>query len=115
MDTSAITSVDELEQVLGTPLPRVANKARAHLDAIDEQWIARSPFCLVVTSAADGMCDVSPKGDPSGFVHALDAATLAVPERPGNRCADGYRNAVGGRATRGPAVTGQDRTCAGAT
>lgn len=87
-----IASADELASILGTPLPRVANKDRAELDAIDVAWIARSPFCLVATSAADGRCDVSPKGDPPGFVRVLDATTLAVPERPGNRRADGFRN-----------------------
>jgi predicted pyridoxine 5'-phosphate oxidase superfamily flavin-nucleotide-binding protein len=40
---------------------------------------------FIATSAADGMCDVSPKGDPAGFVRVLDARTLAVRERPGNR------------------------------
>jgi hypothetical protein len=47
---------------------------------------------MISTSAADGSCDVSPKGDPPGFVHVLDDRTLVVPERPGNRRVDGYRN-----------------------
>ena len=59
---------------------------------LDRQWLAASPFCLVATSAADGSCDVSPKGDPPGFTLVLDDATIAVPERAGNRRADGYRN-----------------------
>jgi PPOX class probable FMN-dependent enzyme len=49
---------------------------------------------LVATSAADGSCDVSPKGDPPGFVHVLDDRTLAIPERPGNKRADGWRNVL---------------------
>ena len=49
---------------------------------------------MLATSGADGTCDVSPKGDPPGFVHVLDASTLAVPERPGNRRVDGYRNVL---------------------
>jgi PPOX class probable FMN-dependent enzyme len=61
---------------------------------VHRAWIARSPFCLISTSAADGTCDVSPKGDPPGFVHVLDNTTLAIPERPGNRRADGYRNVL---------------------
>ena len=43
---------------------------------------------LIATSAADGTCDVSPKGDPAGFTRVLDARTLAIPERPGNKRAD---------------------------
>ncbi|WP_308283346.1 pyridoxamine 5'-phosphate oxidase family protein [Pseudonocardia nigra] len=90
--TAEITTVAELEAVVGTPLPYVAEKARPTLDPIDRQWIAHSPLCLVATSAADGSCDVSPKGDPPGFAHVLDERTLALPERPGNRRVDGYRN-----------------------
>ena len=97
VDTAAsteITTVAELEVVVGTPLPAAAGKVRTVLDPIDVQWIGHSPFCLLATSAADGTCDVSPKGDPAGFVHVLDGRTLAVPERPGNRRVDGYRNVL---------------------
>ena len=38
--------------------------------------------------------DVSPKGDPSGFVHVLDDTTLAIPDRLGNRRADTIRNVL---------------------
>ena len=47
---------------------------------------------LLATSAPDGTCDVSPRGDPAGFVHVVDERTLLVPERPGNRLADSLRN-----------------------
>lgn len=93
-DDSAITSIAELEDLVGTPLPAVAAKARPVLHPIDLAWIERSPFCLVATSAADGTCDGSPKGDPPGFVQVFDANTLAVPERPGNRRVDGFRNVL---------------------
>ncbi|WP_422677989.1 pyridoxamine 5'-phosphate oxidase family protein [Blastococcus brunescens] len=46
------------------------------------------------TGAADGSCDVSPKGDSPGFTLGLDDRTIAVPERAGNRRADGYRNVL---------------------
>jgi PPOX class probable FMN-dependent enzyme len=92
VEPNEITSVDELEAVVGKPLPAVAEKVRPRLDAIDRMWLAHSPFCLVSTSDADGRCDVSPKGDPAGFVHVIDESTLAIPERPGNRRVDGYRN-----------------------
>ena len=36
--------------------------------------------------------DVSPKGDPPGFVQVLDEQTLAIPDRPGNRRADTFLN-----------------------
>ncbi|QOC94034.1 pyridoxamine 5'-phosphate oxidase family protein [Micromonospora craniellae] len=90
--TAEITSLAELRALLGTPAPRAADKERTTLHERDRQWLAASPFCLVATAGADGSCDVSPKGDPAGFAHVLDDRTIAIPERPGNKRADGYRN-----------------------
>jgi PPOX class probable FMN-dependent enzyme len=87
-----ITSETQLRELLGEPLPRVAAKARPRLHDYDKQWLASSPLCLVATSNADGSCDVSPKGDPPGFTRVLDDTTIAIPERPGNRRLDGFRN-----------------------
>ena len=67
-------------------------KERPALHERDRDWLAASPFCLIATAGADGTCDVSPKGDPPGFALVLDDRTIAIPERPGNRRADGYRN-----------------------
>jgi len=92
-DTLAeISSEAELRELLGTPAPRVMTKERTRLHERDVEWLAASPFCLVATSGADGTCDVSPKGDPPGFALVLDDTTIAIPERPGNKRADGYRN-----------------------
>ena len=87
-----ITSEAQLRELLGEPLLRTAAKDRPTLHDYDKQWLARSPFCLVATSGADGSCDISPKGDPAGFTLVLDDTTIAIPERPGNRRADGFRN-----------------------
>ncbi|MGA3562008.1 pyridoxamine 5'-phosphate oxidase family protein [Melissospora conviva] len=91
-EIGTIASHDELRALLGSPTPRVANKARRTLHEVDRQWLAASPFCLVATADADGNCDVSPKGDPAGFTVVLDERTIAIPERPGNRRADGFHN-----------------------
>jgi len=87
-----ISSAAELRELLGTPAPRALTKERTRLHERDVEWLAASPFCLIATSGADGSCDVSPKGDPPGFALVLDGATIAIPERPGNRRADGYCN-----------------------
>ena len=89
-----ITTEAELREVLGEPGPRSVLKERKTLHERDKQWLAASPFCLIGTAAADGTCDVSPKGDPAGFVHVIDDTTIAIPERPGNRRGDGYSNIV---------------------
>ncbi|GAB6898500.1 pyridoxamine 5'-phosphate oxidase family protein [Kineosporia succinea] len=90
-----VTTVAELRDIVGTPIRRVAEKARARLGEPHRQWIAASPFLLLGTSAADGSCDVSPKGDPAGFVKVLDDRTIVMPERAGNRRVDGYLNVLG--------------------
>ena len=92
--TTRIETPEQLTALLGEPLPRVRDKVRPALHELDREWLAASPFCLVATSAADGSCDVSPKGDPPGFVRVLDDTTVAVPERLGNKRADGYHNVL---------------------
>ena len=95
MAEQQITTVDELVELVGVPLPRVANKIRATLHELDRQWLAASPFCLVGTADDTGACDVSPKGDPPGqLAYVINETTIALAERPGNRRADGYKNVL---------------------
>jgi uncharacterized protein len=91
-DMREISSAAELRGLLGEPTARDAGKVRRELDALDRAWLAATPFCLLATAGADGSCDVSPKGDPAGFTLVLDDRTIAIPERPGNRRADGFLN-----------------------
>ncbi|WP_084963262.1 pyridoxamine 5'-phosphate oxidase family protein [Thermoactinospora rubra] len=94
MTWAEVTSEQELREILGEVMPRAAAKDRPKLHERDREWLAASPFCLIATSAADGTCDVSPKGDPPGFTHVIDDTTIAIPDRPGNRRADGWRNVL---------------------
>jgi PPOX class probable FMN-dependent enzyme len=90
--TDVVATEAELRDVLGYPAQRSVDKT---LNAIDEHcraFIARSPFVLIASSDHAGRMDISPKGDPAGFVRVLDARTLAIPDRPGNRRADTFRN-----------------------
>jgi len=92
-DASAdVTDADQLRELLGEPSARVLDKDRTALHDLDRAWLAASPFCLVSTSDGQGRCDVSPKGDPPGFTLVLDDVTIAIPERAGNRRADGFHN-----------------------
>jgi PPOX class probable FMN-dependent enzyme len=88
----AVTTESRLAELIGTPSPVALEKERGELHELDVRWLAATTLCFVATSAADGTCDVSPKGDPAGFVKVLDNHTIALPERSGNRRADGYRN-----------------------
>ena len=89
-----VLSEAELRDLLGEPAARSMTKERPRLHQRDREWLAASPFCLIATADAGGRCDVSPKGDPPGFTHIIDDRTIAIPDRPGNRRADGFRNVL---------------------
>lgn len=82
----------ELRSLLGEPSELVQSKIADRLNDLTRQFVERSPFLCLSTSGADGRCDVSPRGDPAGFVRVLDERTLLLPDRPGNRLADSHRN-----------------------
>ena len=89
-----VNSVDELRAIVGHPNSYVANKVGHRLSAVQQGWLAHSPLGFVATTDAQGRVDVSPKGDPPGFVHVIDDTTIAIPERPGNKRVDGYLNVL---------------------
>ncbi|HWU18198.1 MAG TPA: pyridoxamine 5'-phosphate oxidase family protein [Devosia sp.] len=57
-----------------------------------QDFIRRSPFICIGTQSRDGKADVSPRGDPPGFVKILDERRLAIPDRPGNNRLDSLSN-----------------------
>ncbi|MGI9659854.1 MAG: pyridoxamine 5'-phosphate oxidase family protein [Gaiellaceae bacterium] len=87
-------SAAEVQQVVGEPVELVQLKVQSALDHHCRAFIERSPFVALGTVSADGRADVSPRGDPAGFVHVLDDQTLAIPERPGNKLADSLTNVL---------------------
>ena len=87
-----VKTIEELRAIVGEPDKYVANKVKDRLAPMHRNWLAHSPLCFVATTDAQGRVDVSPKGDPPGFIHVIDDTTIAIPERPGNKRADGYLN-----------------------
>lgn len=57
-----------------------------------DEFLASSPFITLGSIDADGHADVSPKGDPPGFVRVLGDDQVFVPDRPGNRRTDTLHN-----------------------
>ena len=82
----------ELRDQIGPPKPQSLLKLADRLTPLSRQFIERSPFVCIATARPDGGLDVSPRGDPPGFVRILDDHTLLLPERPGNRIADSLTN-----------------------
>lgn len=87
-----VTHVDQLYDGARQPYPSQEQKIIDHIDTHCRVWIEHSTFLTMATVDAEGRMDVSPKGDPAGFVKVLDAHTLAIPDRPGNHRYDGFRN-----------------------
>jgi len=82
----------ELRAILGEPNEFVQAKLADRLNPLTRQFVERSPFVVVATGRPDGGLDVSPRGDPAGFVRILDDRTLLLPDRPGNKLADTLTN-----------------------
>ena len=87
-DESALLSLFDATHALA--LQKCQDRLGPHAQA----FIRRSPFVCIGTQSRDGRADVSPRGDPVGFVHILDERTLAIPDRPGNNRLDSLRNLV---------------------
>jgi PPOX class probable FMN-dependent enzyme len=89
-----IESENELRALHAPPSPLVRRKGVDRLDKHCRDFIALSPFLVLGTADANGRADVSPRGDPPGFVKVLDERTLLIPERPGNNLLDSLSNIV---------------------
>ena len=89
---AVVDSADALRALIGEPTALVCAKITNRLNGLTRHFVERSPLVLVATSDPAGGCDVSPRGDPAGFVRILDDRTLLIPERPGNRIADTLTN-----------------------
>jgi uncharacterized protein len=87
-----IATQSRLRELSKQPSERAKRKIIDHIDGICRRFIAACPFVLVASRGADGRLDISPKGDPSGFVAVLDEKTLAIPDRPGNHRHDTFEN-----------------------
>ena len=90
--TDIVTSEDEIRAVLPGIHPSQPGKVIDHIDDHCRAWIERSPFLTIATYDSQGRVDVSPKGDPAGFVKVIDPHSIAIPDRPGNHRFDGFRN-----------------------
>ena len=85
-------SVAEVRARLGEPEAMLKAKIGDRVDRHARRFIAHSPFLTLATADAAGRADCSPRGDYPGFVKVLDEHTLALPDRPGNKIADSFRN-----------------------
>ena len=91
-----MSAVTAMGGVSAYPMPAAANWVATGAWAGDPEvraWLSRTPFVLLMSWDAQGNADVSPKGDPAGFLR-LDGTRVAVPDRPGNRRTDTFHNVL---------------------
>ena len=89
-----ITDADTLRAHFGPVSPLAEKKQLDRLDPHCRAFIALSPFLVLATADGNGGVDASPRGDAPGFVKVIDDFTLLLPDRPGNRRVDSFRNIV---------------------
>jgi hypothetical protein len=89
-----IATETALREIIGDAHSITVDKEMGGLDKHARHFISLSPFLCLGTTNGDGQADVSPRGDPAGFVKVLDDHTLLIPERPGNRRADSMLNVM---------------------
>ncbi|WP_199198841.1 MSMEG_1061 family FMN-dependent PPOX-type flavoprotein [Amycolatopsis sp. CA-128772] len=82
----------EVRDRLGEPEAMIEAKIGDRIDRHARRFIAHSPFLTLATADAAGRADCSPRGDYPGFAKVLDERTVALPDRPGNKIADSFRN-----------------------
>ena len=87
-----INDENDLRSLFSATHAIAIQKCQNHLDKHSVDFVARSPFMCIGTQSPNGLADVSPRGDPSGFVKVLDHKTLLIPDRPGNNRLDSLSN-----------------------
>lgn len=87
-----IKSTEELRDLFGDTSERIWTKATDSLSSPMKRFIALSPFCCIASHDSAGRSDISPRGDAPGFMKVADDRTLVLPDRPGNRRYDTFRN-----------------------
>ncbi len=90
--THVLNTEEEVRALQPSLHPTQPAKILDHIDPLVAAWIETSCFLVMATYDAAGRVDVSPKGDPAGFVEVLDPKTLAIPDRPGNHRFDSFAN-----------------------
>ena len=90
----AITDEDSLRSLFEPTHAIALQKCQKTLSGYAKEFIQRSPFVCIGTQGASGNADVSPRGDPPGFVRVLDDGSLAIRDRPGNNRLDTLINVL---------------------
>lgn len=89
-----LDTVDDLRGIYRPPGRAPVDKVIDRLDGHCADFLAKSPFFVLSTADARGVCDGSPKGGSPGFVRVLDERRLAWADYSGNNRLDSFQNLV---------------------
>jgi len=89
-----ITRLEDLRALYGPARERSVLKELPQLDAHATRFIGLSPLVVLASGGPGGDLDASPRGGDPGFVKAVDAGTLLIPDAPGNNRLDTLENIV---------------------
>lgn len=93
LDSQIVSDIAALEGIYGKPAAASIKKEVAYIHPHYREFNEAAPFALLATSGSGGL-DVSPRGDPAGFVRVHDELTLLLPDRRGNNRIDSLRNVL---------------------
>lgn len=87
-----IKDIPEFRDRYGDTTHTIYDKSAPFLSEPMQKFVRLSPFCVVSSQDADGHSDITPRGDPAGFVEIITPTLLLIPDRPGNQRFDTFRN-----------------------
>lgn len=88
-----ISDMQSLESLYGKPGNAAIQKEVDYIHPHYRAFIEAAPFAVLATNGPDGL-DISPRGDPAGFVKIKNEKTLLLPDRRGNNRIDSLRNLI---------------------
>ena len=89
---SYVANIDDVRSLHPAAMTRATGKVLSALDKHCRAILSRSTFCIIGTQGPSGGGDVSPRGDPAGFVRVLDDRHILLPDRVGNNRFDSMAN-----------------------
>ncbi len=89
-----IENVEGLREIYRPASGGAVDKVIGELDDHCRDFLAKSPFMVLSTANAHGVCDGSPKGGHPGFVEMLDEHRVAWADYSGNNRLDSFENVV---------------------
>ena len=84
---------DQLRKLYGPATEKAAKKIMEGLDSHSINFIRESSFLVIGTFDGENI-DLSPKGDPKGFVKVVSKERIEIADRPGNNRIDGLLNII---------------------